>query len=433
MKLTWLHVHHYRGLAPDTRLTFGPSLNVVVGATGSGRTTLLELVSSVLCSDFSGLLREPFSLEYGLRFDDLTVDVAVRNEPPVALPASTGTPGTGGTGPGVALALPPAALSHGLMPSIVATVRWDAAQDVRLVMRASATGFACEVDGAAGFSKRMHWSVLDRSVWTLLFMAAQYLERGVKDRLKELLRRTFLLAPPRFDEALGMYERIGTIRYAMERRGEDLFPLGLMALPAWMPGWLREQVEEEPLPPTLMFRHETLPQAFLARFVALAGFASGTLTLDVTETTPLSEGGRLGFSGFRFAFTRTDGSTVSQEELGHGQKRLLSFLYYLDVHEAFVIADELPDGLHADLVRACVAAMGERQGFVTSQSPLLFEHLCLRDAEQLQASLIRCEGGAGQGGWRWTQPTPEQAARWFDAYRVGSLPLGAVLRAQGFG
>ncbi|MFB1483708.1 ATP-binding protein [Corallococcus sp. RDP092CA] len=428
MKLTRLHVHHYRGLAPDTALTFGPALNVVVGATGSGRTTLLELVSSVLCSDFSGLLREPFALDYALRFDALTVDVAVRNEPPAALPATAGE-----GGPGDALALPPGALAHGLMPSIVATVRWDAAADARLVMRASATGFACEVSGSAGFSKRMHWSVLDRSVWTLLFMAAQYLERGVKDRLKDLLRETFLLAPPRFDEALGMFERIGAIRYAMEQRGEELFPLGLMALPTWMPGWLRAQVEREPAPPSLLLRHDAVPQGFLARFVALAGFASGTLTVDVTETTPLSQGGRLGFSGFRFAFARPDGSPVSQEQLGHGQKRLLSFLYYLDVHPGFVVADELADGLHPDLVRACVRDMGARQSFVTSQSPLLLEQLEFANAEQVRTSLIRCEVGGGPGGWRWTQPTPEEAARWFDAYRAGSVPLGAMLRAQGFG
>ncbi|CAM4233313.1 ATP-binding protein [Corallococcus sp. ZKHCc1 1396] len=428
MKLTRLHVHHYRELAPDTALTFGPTLNVVVGATGSGRTTLLDLVSRVLCSDFSGLLREPFSLDYALRFDGLTVEVAVRNEPPAALPAPKGE-----EGPGASLALPPAGLAHGLMPSIVATVRWDAAEDVRLVMRASATGFACEVDGAAGFTRRMHWSVLDRSVWTLLFMAAQYLERGVKDRLKDLLRRTFLLAPPRFDESLGMFEHLGAIRYAMERRGEDLFPLGLMALPTWMPGWLREQVEHEPLPPTLMFRHETLPESFLARFVTLAGFASGTLTLDVTETTPLSQGGRLGFSGFRFAFVRGDGTPVAQEQLGYGQRRLLSFLYYLDVHDAFVIADELPDGLHPDLVAACVKDVGERQAFLTSQNPLLFEHLSFRDAEDLRTSVIHCEGGTGRGAWRWTQPSPEVAARLFSAYREGARPLGAVLRAQGFG
>lgn len=429
MKLTRLHVHHYRGLAPDTVLTFGPALNVVVGATGSGRTTLLELVSAVVCSDFSGLLREPFALDYALRFDALTVDVAVRNEPPAALPATAGE-----GGPGDALALPPGALAHGLMPSIVATVRWDAAEDARLVMRASATGFACEVEGAAGFSKRMHWSVLDRSVWTLLFMAAQYLEPGVKARLKDLLRETFLLAPPRFDEALGMFERIGAIRYAMEQRGEELFPLGLMALPTWMPGWLRDQVEREPVPPALLLRHEAQPQGFLARFVALAGFASGTLSVDVTEGgAPLSQGGRLGFSGFRFAFVRGDGTPVAQEQLGYGQKRLLSFLYYLDVHAAFVIADELADGLHADLVGACVGNVGGRQAFVTSQSPLLFEHLAFASAEALRTSLIRCEVRAGPGGWRWTQPTPEEAARCFEAYRSGSLPLGAALRAHGFG
>ncbi|WP_037585017.1 radical SAM protein, partial [Stigmatella aurantiaca] len=45
-------------------------------------------------------------------------------------------------------------------------------------------------------------------------------------------------------------------------------------------------------------------------------------------------------SQFTFLFTRPDGSSLTQAQLGDGQKRLLSFLYYLDVHEDFVIADE---------------------------------------------------------------------------------------------
>jgi energy-coupling factor transporter ATP-binding protein EcfA2 len=428
MKLTKLKIHRYRGVAPGTELLFSPAFNLVVGRNGTGRTTLLELISRVLSSDFSGLIHEEFSLEYELALAGMEIHVVARNEQRSGAPAPPRVSREGAK----LVSLRAPELVAEFAPLIEATLRLEAPA-ARLVMRADASGLFCEVEGQKGYARRMQWSALDRTVWTLLFMAAQYIDREMKERLKELLRRTFLLAPSRFDEALGMFEHIGRIQYAMEMRDEEVFPLGLMALPTWMPGWLRQRVEQEPPAEAIELRHDELPRSFLARFVAMAGFAAGKLRLEVVEKRTYENGGRVGFGEFSFHFTRPDGSELTQAQLGHGQKRLLSFLYYLDVNEDFAVADELASGLHPLWVAACLRELGERQAFLTSQSPLLFEHVSLGSTADFRTSLLLCGVGLHEGREQlvWSNPTAEQAERLSAAHRVGDLSLGELLRAHG--
>ena len=421
MKLTRLVIHHYRGVSPGTELVFSPSLNLVLGENGTGRTTLLELISTVIGSDFSGLIHETFSLEYDLTFPGMKLHVFVRNEQTSAPPEPDEPPRKGSA---LLHLRSPQTGASGPHPRIEVDLRLTSPA-ARLVMRADEAGIDCKLDGEAAWSRTMHWSLLDRSVWTLLFMTAQYIDKDMKERLKELLRRTFLLAPQRFDESLGMFERIGGIRYAMEVRDGEVFPLGLMALPTWMPAWLREQVEREAPPDVLELRHDALERSFLARFVGLADFASGTLRVEVQEKRSFENGGRVGFGGFGFHFTRRDGQGLSHAELGFGQKRLLSFLYYLDVNEDFAILDELANGLHPRWVEDCMRELGTRQVFLTSQNPLPFEHPLFSSAEELRSSLLLC------GTTSWSNPTWAAAGALFDAYRLGARPLGALLREQG--
>jgi hypothetical protein len=428
MKLTKLQIHKYRGVAPGTELTFSPSRTLAVGRNGTGRTTLLELISRVLCADFSGLIHEEFSLEYELTFPGMKIHVRARNQPRSALEEPAGTPREG------AKLLPLRAPEPvpDLEPLLEATLKLGA-PSTEVVVRADGSGLFCEVNGQPGYSRSMHWSVLDRTVWTLIFMGAQYLGPEMKERLKDLLRHTFLLAPPRFDEALGMFTQIGNITYAMEMQGNEVFPLGLMALPTWMPAWLRERVDRGPPPNAFEFSHSELERNFLAKFVTLAGFAAGRLRVEVLEKRTYENGGRLGFGRFGFHFTRQDGTELEQAQLGFGQKRLLSFLYYLDVNEDFVIADELANSLHPRWVEACLREIGVRQAFLTSESPLLLEQVPLGSAEELRASLILCEAGLQEGReWLvWSNLTAETASKLFEAHRAENLPLGQLLQAHG--
>jgi hypothetical protein len=428
MKLRKLTLHQYRDIAPGTELTFSPSLNLVLGENGTGRTALLELLSMVLGSDFSALIPEAFSLEYDVALPGMDIHVAVRNAPP-----STALEAEGGSRTGLALKprRPRPKTPSELEPTMEVHLQLHGPAS-RMVVHADSAGMDCEVDGRPAWARTLEWSLLDRSVWTVLFLVAQYLAPEVKERLQELLRRTFLLGPARFDEALGTFDALGTLKYAMERRGSEVFPVGLMALPTWMPGWLRERVEREPLGEALELRHDERERGFLTRFVTLAGFATGIFRVEVLENRAFEGGGRLAFGRFGFHFTRRDGSAVTHAQLGHGQKRLLSFLYYLDVNEDFVIADELANGLHPLWVEACLGDIGPRQAFVTSQNPLVFAGLSFGAPEDVRASLILCERRLREGRERraWSQPSAEVAGRLFDAYREGSAALGALLRTH---
>jgi hypothetical protein len=230
-----------------------------------------------------------------------------------------------------------------------------------------------------------------------------------------------------------MFEQIGNIRYAMETRDGEVFPLGLMALPAWMPAWLRARVEREAPGHALEFSHDELERNFLARFIGLAGFASGKLRVEVLEKRTFENGGRLGFGNFSFRYTLQDGTELTQAQLGHGQKRLLAFLYYLDVNADFAVADELANGLHPRWAEACLAEIGARQAFLTSQNPLLFEHLSFGSVEDLRTSIILCGARPREGSDRivWSHPTTEAATRLFEALRAGSSPLAELLRTHG--
>lgn len=428
MKLTKLILHRYRDLEPGTALAFSPTLNLVLGENGTGRTTLLELLSTVLCSDFSGLMRETFSLEYALAFAGMDIHVRVRNTPsPTAMEPEGASQ--------AALARAPRTTGEPtpeFEPFMEVTLQLHG-PEARLDVHADASGMRCELDGRPAWKRTMHWSLLDRSVWTVVFLVAQFLAPEVKERLQPLLNRTFLLGPARFDEALGMFDKLGAIRYAMERRGEDIFPLGLMALPPWLTSWLRERVDRGPAATVLELRHDAEERGFLARFVALAGFGSGTLRVEVLENRTFEDGGRVAFGHFSFHFTRQDGSELTQEHLGHGQKRLLAFLYYLDINADFVVADELANGLHPRWVEACLGDIGPRQTFLTSQNPLVFERLTFPSAEALRTSLIHCFTSRREGRERraWTHPSEEVARGLFEAHREGKLPFGALLRAHG--
>jgi ABC-type molybdenum transport system ATPase subunit/photorepair protein PhrA len=91
---------------------------------------------------------------------------------------------------------------------------------------------------------------------------------------------------------------------------------------------------------------------------------------------------------FRFWWER--GDFITYKRLSYGQKRLLTFFYYLASNPRFVVADELVNGLHYHWIAASVEAIGERQAFLTSQNPLLFDYLPLTSPEEVRSSFVLC-------------------------------------------
>ncbi len=165
--------------------------------------------------------------------------------------------------------------------------------------------------------------------------------------------------------------------------------------------------------------------AFLQEFCLLTGIREATFHGErkVRHSAAESSLGDLVtdvYSGFRFSFTRRDGSIFPQEHLSYGQKRLLGFLCYLDAVPQAVIADELVNGLHYRWIKRCVELMGTRQAFLTSQNPLLLDCLWFESQEQVRKSFLLCsseEQVAGKNALTWRFLTDNEAEAFYRAYK----------------
>lgn len=161
------------------------------------------------------------------------------------------------------------------------------------------------------------------------------------------------------------------------------------------------------------------------------GFESAEMRLDLIEKK--ADGDVLLFGNCRFRFFRKDGSFIENDRLSYGQRRLLSFLYYLDLNDNNVVADEIDGGLHYDWLRLCMEQIGDRQAFLASQNPLLFDHLRFESVEDVQRQFIICNLEQVDGRERlvWKNLDIVDAERFFKAYQVGIQHVGEILRDKG--
>ena len=80
LKLRRLRVEKFRSLARGADLLFSDGINVLLGQNGTGKTTLLELISSVVRCDFSALQEEEFAIEYEMAVGEIVISVSLRNQ-----------------------------------------------------------------------------------------------------------------------------------------------------------------------------------------------------------------------------------------------------------------------------------------------------------------------------------------------------------------
>lgn len=186
---------------------------------------------------------------------------------------------------------------------------------------------------------------------------------------------------------------------------------------------------------------EDLP--LLGEVARIEGFAAVSLHIERIEKVPVGHQRWLHRYGRpRFYITRKDGSELYHDRLSRGQKRLLAFLYYLEANPDIVIADELVNDLHHAWIQHCVERIGNRQAFLTSQNPLLFDHLTFDSAEQVARSFVLCSTVSGSvisesedlaqsEELIWRNPSEEEAESFFRAYQAGVLHVSEILRSKG--
>jgi len=434
VKLKRLKIHQYRNVKPGTELHFDDGVNLVLGQNGSGKTTLLNLISAIVSHDFSGLKNETFNLEYELRSEQCTAQVQITNRasPDPATenlrPDDTLTPGnahhldyqyrvllSGRSLPNVE------AIGT---PSRTAVNIDDTPHPDRPPASPFAPGFLIDALADAATQLATHY----RAIITLHSGTVARFDESL-DCFLAMTGRSPVLSgigsPP--VTKLRVRGPLGDIppRYAFF----EFSPLGLAQLvitayenPA---GELRLDLASDEIDSP----SSADPIAFLRNAAQTMGMSAAAFKPEVRSVTETGHRKNYEITGFSFTFTSPGNATIHHDRLSYGQKRLLAYFYYLAATSAFVIADELVNGLHHRWIKACRDAIGERQAFLTSQNPLLFEYVEFDSIEQVVARFITCKSELVDGAEQlvWQNMPRDDAERFYRAYEAEIESIGDIL------
>ncbi|HZI11964.1 MAG TPA: AAA family ATPase [Myxococcus sp.] len=425
LKLQWLQINKFRSVKPGTRLVFNPTFNVLLGQNGTGKTTLLNLVTAVVSSNFTALRDEDFEVEYELSSNVGKLVASVRN--------------TRG-----ADAQPFQSLMIHRGEKFRAT---EFLAQVKLFSPDGRLEFAIASDGA-----RLTRSTGDETsapVWrsfpsmgarlwaTLLMGVVEWAYENYDEKKAAAVVGGYSALwseadLSRFDEALGYFEQLKKTRFSLRRSKEsgELQAWGTDVPEVLTKEWLRlaqPHWEAE----RYAFSSERVP--FLSEAARLLGFEAIEASIELQQSKNDEDSDILEFGDLKFLLARKSGNRISEQHLSYGQKRILAFMYYLAVTRSVVVADELVNGLHHGWIRACIESLGSRQVFLTSQNPLLLDYLTFDSAEQVRSTFVlsRWEEAESGGQMVWEDMSLEAAEDFFASYKVGFQQVGELLQSKG--
>ena len=98
-----------------------------------------------------------------------------------------------------------------------------------------------------------------------------------------------------------------------------------------------------------------------------------------------------------------------------------------------VIADELTNGMHHEMVRGCIEAIGQRQAFLATQNPLLLDHLEFASIDAVRESFTLCSKELHDDSERMTfrQMSEDEAREFFGHYGAEQQHVNEILRCLG--
>jgi energy-coupling factor transporter ATP-binding protein EcfA2 len=430
-----LTLHQFRYIKPGTKLMFTEHFNVLLGRNGTGKTTLLDLISMVLRSDFSALREEEFDIEYEYTHEHGTGLVRFANKlkplPPRKASNVFGAPRGKARRP---------------QPHVVIKLRLDRIENTPEV--------SVEVEGAS-----MRWRKSDGTweklgsvdVFEVSFLES--LSEAIPFGSRQAVEASIVLGEfnrsgrwvYRFDESLGVFESITEGDTGRMPKSGQAPPISLDMRFEPGTGELQDQgafrsvfihhfyEPKRPQPGQSSTSVELSPHLSLAKLPELAGLEKMSMSLAVERSWHEADGLWWHFGRAEFLFSGLRGVEFSHKFLSYGQKRLLAFLYYLDTNYKFVIVDELVNGMHYDWIRACLDQIGDRQSFLTSQNPLMLDGLPLESVEQVQKSFIQCKSEVVDDTTQlvWSNLAKEDAEELFADFNVGIQPVGEILRVRG--
>jgi len=405
VKLKWLEIERFRTVKPGTRLVFDDGINVLLGKNGTGKTTLLELISALVTGDIRRYQRETFSISFESETDEVVARFIVRNC--IERESSISE------------------IEHD-DASWEVDAQLNTPQGDSLRVRADQSG-AQVTDSETGVKQTSASSPFAR---TLYASVNTTLFRTFAHRLsmtKSLRRSGFC---PRFDEGLDTFERLfGSTSELTVLRAEKPDTLLLPQEGVFAQGELRPMGGTSD---SLVSQAADAP--WLDEVKSLFGLDNVVMYVRRTAVRP-DRGGDWGrvteYGRFDFEMTFADGELITHEQLSYGQKRLLTFFFLMHVAKGPLIADELVNGMHHEWIERVIRMISERggQAFLSSQNPLLLDELEFGDTEAVRRTFILAGLEGRQFVWR--KPNKGEARRFFAAYETGIQHVGEVLLTEG--
>jgi energy-coupling factor transporter ATP-binding protein EcfA2 len=403
VQLSRLTIQQFRRVRPGTDLRFRKGLNLLVGRNGSGRTSLLDLVSAIATMDFSPLAAEELDVRFHAQFDgdEVSAEVVQRRAPE--------DPGAG---------------KDGLIRTL----------DLRLKPRGDADNLKVHVQGQRMVIERQGASLYDGpagfdpatrpGMSTLLDLVRQVSTRQELSQLRTLLAASRLGRAVRHDEALAWFDRLfvdGLEIYVMPSAGTGPVALSFLA-PEWILDGIASRVSAGEAPP---YRIPAGDESLLQPLLPSLGLSSAAATVALMDQAD-SGTRRFRLSGLHFE--RPSGESVDVRHLPFGHRRLLSLMTYLAANPGIAIIDELTNGLDDRGIRAVVEQLARRQVFL-SATPLLLEHAAFDSGEDLGGALTLCDDTGDH--IQLSELSGKQASAFYRTWKAGPVEMANFLRAKG--
>lgn len=184
-----------------------------------------------------------------------------------------------------------------------------------------------------------------------------------------------------------------------------------------------------PPPSEQFFATQHTGVEFLKKFVDLCSFSGATALAPIEARRGTGAEQFYECKSLRFTFD-LDNERISHNALSFGQKRLLSYLYYIACNTQIGIADELVNGMHHEWIDYCLGdACASRQMFYTSQNPLLLDFLVFQSEAEVSERFVTCKWSE-QNGFIWENFDSLTGQEFFRLYKAGIQHVSDILRTK---
>jgi energy-coupling factor transporter ATP-binding protein EcfA2 len=424
IRLESLTVHKLGNVAPNTELEFSSRGALLLGKNGTGKTTLLNIIVAVLRSDWEALSalagEDGFDVGYSLAVsgpeESLHLDVRMKkhiSDRPDQLKHPMASE-------------PPA--DHELIvtaKSSSSTIRADSRHhETTLTFDENEHKIHMQSRSPAdallfGSSEKVPVDISE-STFDQLFKLAHILRRH--DEAQEYLRSiTNPSAEPRALVTFYRHPTIPTGHSSVLSSSTCALLKAELSRSKEVPEHLRINVQASG-------GGDELP--WLLSFCALSHFDKASLTLELLSTQQSSSATIVAYAPMLLRCV-THGNTLRLEQLSFGQRRLFSILHYLDANPSIVVADELVNGLHYDWIKQCIDLLEDRQAFLSSQNPILFDFMTFESSEDAASRFIECSTDE-QGRFSWRNMSESDAHEFYATYLGGIQQVSSILYTRGY-